>query len=472
MPAASRRRKTTARSDVKADQLALAHFSAEGATLNDLLPLGRLVDPAQFRTEWNPQSLHGMFCKCRSMLDHNDYVGGIHRVRLCYFSDGLRFDNKKKKVKKWVKQATAAGLQLSRLDLDIWNEFILCDSAIVFWRTPADGRVAVPVVLDCEMCEYSDALGFETLKVKPAKVKTLSAGQKAALGPRWVEALQAGKTIELDPSLGENFKVLTWGKLGKGLIWPRLGQILDKLGTRELLEIADFGAAWESGDIYRHISKGYEIKQGLHAGEARNHITAPQSKAIQRDNKAKRGPRTAVTNFDVSIAWKFLDPKFFDAKKYEAVMAKLKTWGGPAALLYEAGQTSPQLMSAFAVEGRRARSMVGPFLSSILNDPTFHGDLEPPEELKVIWNPQSFLDTKMMLEWVRAGSASGLISPQTCRHALGVDNDDECALMKEALADPTGYRPVFEAKQGLLAAPAPGRPSDKPGASSQPTGQE
>lgn len=461
---AARRRKALAKPKSSAEVNALAHFSSELATYTPLMPIRGITDPALFRSSWHPQTLAEMFAKARSLLRSNDFVGGVHHVKLCYFADGLRLDSQNKKVAKWLQKARLAGLRMERLDLDVWTEFLTCDSAIVFWRTPLEGSVAVPVVLDCEICQFSDALGVETLKVRPNKaVPPLSETQKAALGKRWADALTRGAVIEIDPSQGENFRVLTWGKLGSGLGWPRLGQILDKLGTRELLEIADWGAAWEHGDVYRQITKGHPIPNGPHAGEGRNFITQKQSTKIQTDNKGKRGPRTLVSNFDVSVAWKYLDPRFFDAGKYVAVMDKLRAWAGAPALIYEAGQAPPNLMSAFATEGRRSRAMVGAFLNSILNDPTFHGTLAPPEELEVSWNAQSFLDTKTMLEWVRAGSSTGLISPQTARNALGVDNAEEAKLLQEALKDPTGYRPVFEAKQGMLSNTG-GRPSDKPGA--------
>lgn len=410
-----------------------------------------------------------MFKKARQLMKENDFLGGVHYLRLCYFSDGLRLGfEENEKMKKWRKKAAEAGLRVDRLDLDVWTEFLTCDNVIVFWRKAEKNRFAMPVVLDCESCAYSDALGVESLKVRPQKCK-LSDAQKFALGPRWSVALEAGKLIELDPAQGEHFKVLTWGKRGGGLGWPRLGQILDKLGLRELLEIADMGGAWESGDIYRQIKKGHAITSGDHAGDSTHFITAAQSEKIKKDNAGKRGPRVAVTNFDVNIEWKTFDPKFFDEKKYAAVAAKLRAWAGAPGMMYESG-VSPMMMTAFATEGRKWRSMVGTFLTEILSDPTFNGGVKPPDDLAVSWNPQSFLDTKMMLEWVRAGSSTGLISPQTARNALGVNNNEEGRLLKEAHADPESYRPVFEAKQGMLTGDGKGgRPSDRPGAQTPPT---
>lgn len=442
------------------------HFSAESSTFNSMMPRNA-EDPLLFRSSWHPDSLREMFVKARSLLKYNDFFGAVHRVKLCYFADGFRYEDEGRKLRKWRETVAKLGLSIDRLNMDVWSEFLMCDSAIVFWRTPQNG-VATPVVLDCEICEYSDALGSESLKVKPARCK-LTAEQRAALGKRWADALEKGGVIEIDRSAGENFRVLTWSKLGSGLGWPRLGQILDKLGARELLEIADWGAAWESGDLYRQIKKGHAITQGEHAGESRHFITKKQSDKIKSDTKGKRGPRTLVSNFDVDVSWKYLDPRFFDEKKYAAVMAKLRVWAGAPALIYESGQAAPNLMSAFGVEGRVTRRLVGPFIASIVNDPTFYGSEKPPEPVRVGYNEQSFMDTKMMLEWVRAGASNGLISPQTARSALGVDNEVEGDRLEEAAQKPARYRPVFEAKQGMLVDKG-GRPSDKPGAETPPTG--
>lgn len=446
------------------------HVTAEERHTTPLMPRN-LTSPEIFRTDWTCDTMAERFSVARRLADRNDWVGALLYIKHNYFADGFRFCDLSKKVKVWRTKAQSKGFDFIRFSGDVWTEWLACDNVVVFWREPKKGSGKLPsvVVLDCEICTYDDTLGAKSLKVKPGH-KKLSDAQIRMLGPRWAKAWIEGREVELMEDQGEYFEVLSRAKVGKGMGEPRIVQVLESLSTYELLGLADWTGAWEHKDLIQHITKGHEIKNGDLAGLPKHFITKKQQAAIMKAMKVLSGGRRVVTNFDMKILWQFLNPNFFDGKKYDGTVAKLENWGGAAALLLKSGQTSPLLMDVFAAEGRSNRQKVGNFIDRILNNANFHAELPPPEEVQVGWNEQSFLNIKMMLEWIRLGCANGLVSPQTGRNAMGVENDTETALMREAHKHPEDFTPPFEAKQGMVGgSKGGGRPSDKPTTQTPPT---
>lgn len=447
--------------------LASGAFSAELTTVIPLLPKG-LLDPQAHKAQWTADDLKTAFCLGRSLLDGakaNDLVGAVHHSRLCYFSDGLRLTGKASndtKLLEWM-AGEKVWPMLRRLSNDVWREWLLQDNAVAFWKTPAEGELPSVVVLDCEVCNYSSRMGEEVLKVKLKQV-TLTPEEKAEMqskwGPRWVDAYTKGKEITLDPKEGENFKVLTWQKLGHGFGMPRLKAVLDLLSTRQLLQTADWAGAWESVNLTELWSVGHEIKTGPLAGKPTHFITEKKQTAMEKSLKNKRGGRRVVTNFDVSLAYKYLEAAFFDPKKYAGVMAALKLWGGAPVAMFESGIISPLYMQNFQAEGMKSREMVSDFIFAIVNDESFFVGKDRPETpITLGWNPHSFLETKAKLEVLRLAGANAWASPQTAREALGFDDQVEGDRLVEAHKTPERYRPPFEAKQGMGGSTVGGRPA-------------
>jgi len=438
--------------------------SGESLVLQPILPRN-ITNPTLFRSAWNPVGLPKEFEKARELVGINDFFGGVHRVRSLYFNDGFRFvgDSGAAEVREWAR-GNGFWAAARRVAADIWREWLMCDNAVVFWTRPTDETKLPPLcVLDCEAVRYSNTWGQEKLELV-LKRKVLTDQEKAALQPKWVAGYTEGKPVLLDPSRGEFFRVLTPAKLGEGLARPSLVQILQRLSIRELLNLADWSGAYQHKDVVRHVKGGYAITMGDHAGEKTHHLTDVKRKEIERALKAKSGPYDAVTNFDVAIGFAFLDPGFFSDEKFASTRAALRAWGGAAVMIYEAGVPSPMLMQAFGVEGRAHRANVGFFLEELLNDPDYcgTGEFKPPKPIRIGWNPNSFRETKMMLEWLRFAHGSGLASTQTARDSMDLDHELEGDRLKAELAQPERNRPTFEPKQGMLANGGDGRPVERP----------
>lgn len=450
--------------------------------MTPLMP-ANLIDMNTFQAPWR-KSGRELFKRCRELASENDFVQRVLWLKDCYFARGVRAgvraaralgtDQTESDARRAVRAARANGADLNdridridgellrlirQLSDDAWTEYLVCQAAVAFWRRPAQGEgLPAVTILDCEDLEYTEVFGVGSLKVFPKKM-VLTEDQKRALGPRLAEAVGTGKPLTLDRDLGECWKVLKLGKAGSsGLGTPRMAAILDMLSQRELLKIGDWAGAWTIKDVIRQIKKGHEITQGPLAGQPQYFLKNAERKRIADQMKNKGGAYTAITNWDLYYGFVHLDPKYFDAKKYEGVHMHLAAWAGPVELMRREGTVSPYLIKAFENEGLRERERVAAFIEEILSDPDLVGDGEAkvPEGIKVGWDPHAFKNLQEIYEWVRAGS-NGQVSPQSQREALGVDDAAETALMREAHKRRMDYTPPFEPRQGLLDNPN-GRP--------------
>ena len=443
----------------RATDLPGVSFSAE------VSPIQALPDnPALYRSGVLARDLPAACRRARELLADNDFVGTLHHVKLTYFADGLRYagaaalDANKEPVAKWAEKL-AFWPALTRLALDTWREFLLCDNAVAFWmgaksKRKADGLPKV-AVLDCEAVRYEYQFGVESLEIKFTQSAATADKLKAAgFDARWEKAHRTGGWLKVDPEKGECFEVLTWEKLGNGLGMPRIKTVLEKLSTRDLLGTADWFGAWESRNLTELWSLGHETRYGKNAGSAANFITAKKKEAVENGLRTKVGSRRVVANFDVKPSYAYLDPKFFDPVKFHSVMLALENWGGAAVQMARLGAATPGLLQAFAAEGRMARAMVAEFLARIVNAETY---TKPPVKIEVEWNPESFTEIKLLLEKLRLVHGVGLMSTQTARESVGLDHGREGDRLEAEKGQPERVSPTFEKAQGM-STPG-GRPS-------------
>jgi hypothetical protein len=332
---------------------------------------------------------------------------------------------------------------------------------VAFWNKPEnEGELPTVTILDCEICEYDNAFGIETLKLKLPKVTLTKAKiadlKRRGLPDRYIEAMTTGKALTVSEEEGERFLVLTRQKMGKGFGMPRLGTILQTLGTLEMMGLGDWSAAFQMKKVMRQIKKGHEITSGPLAGDSRHFLKAKEMKVIHGGLKDKDGAFDAVTQFDLNVLFPFIDPKYFDAKKMEGSLRRVEAWAGPLMMMLREGQVSPYALEMFGTEGRRQRQLVGGFLNRIFA----HEDFSPPAPLLCTWNPHSFNTAKMLKELVQLGYNNGLMSGPTARTILHLDDEQEGDLMEKTHKNRKRYTPPFESKQGLVA--GGGRPQESP----------
>lgn len=438
-----------------------------GGAIEPLMPANLSFDNI-FRAFWQRKKGSLQYKQARELAETSDFFASMIYLKNTFFNDDFNFGQSGQptdKLSKWLKEQN---YDFDRVVNDAWLEWLTCDNVVAFW-VRADDQTELPVVtiLDCEICDYKNAFGAESLTIKVPKVTLKNAEMKRlsdnGLSERYLDALKKGEELTLDESQGEFFKVLTRAKLGKGLAPPRIGSVLTQLSTMELFGVGDWAAASQMKKVVRQIVKGHDIRNGPLAGQAIHFIKAKESKQI-RDNLAKKdGAFDAVTNFDVGFKFPFIDPKYFDDAKFEGTLARLERWAGPLAIMLGDPTTVPMLVDFFETEGTHNRKLVGDFLASIFADENFIGDASPPSDLVPQWNPDSFTTSKMMLETLRMGTSSGLMSHQTGRKRMGLNDKTEGDNMEAAGKKPKRYTPPFEAKQGIVSGESKGgRPPKGP----------
>jgi hypothetical protein len=438
-----------------------------GGTIDPLMP-ANLTFEMVFGALWGRKKGARQYKQARELSTSSDFFGATIYLKEIFFNDGFSFgEDKNTKLKKWLREQ---GYDFARIVNDAWQEWLTCDNVVAFWQQREKQSDGLPIVtiLDCEICDYKNAFGFETLTLQLPKVnfsaEELSRMSAKGLDKRYLDAIKDGKKLVLDESNGERFKVLTRAKLGKGLAPPRVGLVLQQLSVMELFGIGDWAAASMMKKVMRQFQKGHEIKAGPLAGQPTHFLKVKEAKQILNAQKNKDGAYDSVTNFDMNTKFPFIDPRYFDAKKFEGTLARLERWAGPVGRILLAGQSqSPYLMDAFETEGKRQRRLIGDFLAAIFRDESFVGNNPPPVDLVPRWNQRSFTPAKMLIEMGRFLYSDGLLSGPTAREWFELDDKEEGDLQEKAAKKRQRYTPPFEAKQGMVAGSTKGgRPVESP----------
>ncbi len=418
---------------------------------------GRVIEGQLLRTDW----LHGLlkvtdkgeiFERARKLAAANDFIRQVVATKKLLYNDGLAFTKLKKPYER----------DLRRIVSDTWTEWLTCDNAVAAW-TGQRTTSALPFVniLNCEDTKYCDAFGVESLQIKLPKT-TLTEKKKAALEKRYQDALFKGGWIEWGEKEDELFSVLTAGavhpagKAGQGLGRPSLYSAFEAAAIYGLLGIGDWNAATTAKDVIRTVKKGYEITAGNLAGMPARHMTAQDRDLIHKFMKGKAGAYDVVMNFDVVIGFALFDFSYFKDEKWDGVRKRLLQWSGPIGriVLGEDMSEREDLLKIAQIEAQQHRKAVADFVARTAA--MFGVDTE------ISFCATTMLTWKQILATVNAGCASALMSPQTGRKWLGLDDTEESKLMRLAHKKPEDYTPPFEQKQGLVGGGADGAPNDNP----------
>jgi hypothetical protein len=387
-----------------------------------------------------------LFRQCRQFASSNDFARFVVFIKRLLFNDGLAI-----KGTKTPEQLA----ELTRVTGDIWTEWLTCDNAVVAWVTPPTANFPALTVPDCECVKYSNVFGAESLSLRLPS-QNLSQSQKEKLGTRYAEAIAGGRELEWGDDPGEDFSVLLSGALypggklgsGGGLGKPSMFSAFDALATLTLLGIGDKAAAWIGKDVIRHISKGHEVKDGALAGRPVYYLSAKEKKIIHDEMKKHSGGFDVVSNFDVKIGFAHIDPAFFDAAKYRGTLDRLFRWSGPVGQLFFSHQSSAQeeqaqLLHMLRAEGEAHRAAIAGFVSGIAARCGAPG-------VTLEWSKATFMSWDTLLRVLNAATSSGLMSYQTGREWLGLDDGTESGRNAAAAKNRAGYTPPFEQKQGIV----------------------
>lgn len=404
-------------------------------------------------------NLETVFKKCREQWRQSHWLRTILALKRDVYLDGLKWGPERPSpaMRRWLKKNQAMLYRLAREWMDEW---LLSSNVAVLWLEGDD--VAQWMVPYCENIKYKRFLGAESVELKVGGMK-LTDSMTQKLGQY---AAAVGRNIPWGSNDSEHFSVVTSGRGTDGMAMPGLFNVFQELAALELIRKGEFNAAWKMKDVIRHYRRGHEIKSGNLAGQPTHFLKGKQAKKIEDALKNKEGAFDLITNFDVEIGFAFLDPKYFDDAKTKGIMARLRDWAGPLALLLDTNTRTTladgwfKLLEADVLGQRR---LFTDSIQAIFESGTFFKGRggKAPQELEVRLSPNTLLSMDKLIEKVRLAGGQGYASPQTLRSEMGY-TEAEADLMREAHKDPLAYTPPFEAKQGMVADNKGGRPKGTP----------
>lgn len=376
------------------------------------------------------------------------------RVRL-EWHPGLRAEDprEQRRVERW-KEAEAA--EIARVATEVWHSFLLCRNVVALWRKR--GRV---ILRPPESCAYEDTFGLETLTIRHG-LDDQQIRKLPGLTDEERRRLSASKEVKLthDDRVFQ-FAVLKEEPLGMGFGWPDLVTVFHACSLNESLLVGDRQLAEACRTVYEQHLLGHEIKSGNHAGSPAHFMKAPRAKAVRGEIKAKKGHIQMATNFDhkIVVGAGRPEPAQYDTKRYAQVAEQLATWGLPWAQMWlgGGGQINPFLMSLARIVAHQERVRVRPYLTRLLTE-----TLHPPVAIALQWDDQCFWDSRLMLEVLKNGLASGPISQESYLRCTGFEPADErAAKARDASLPKEVTLPVFDPAHGKRPQEPGGKPSGK-----------
>jgi hypothetical protein len=229
------------------------------------------------------------------------------------------------------------------------------------------------------------------------------------------------------------------------------------------LEAGDRLLGEECRVLLKQHRLGHEIRTGPHAGSSVHFIKKQRADEVEKRLKGKTGKVEITTNFDHQIEHVYLDPKFFAANKYDGVERRLIWWSSPLGqMILARGGVAPFLMEILRVQALDARSLVGPYVTAVINEA-----FRPPVRIGVDWSTRVFRDGRIAAELLKFGLTTGPLSQRTFREEAGYDDEQEREQKQAEAEQPDAEKlPVFDASHGTRpAAPnakQPGRPAGTP----------
>lgn len=396
-----------------------------------------------------PHDPEHAFRTARTWRRDNWFVGAILGMKANFvrFNQTFSTPDKKKKaaLKTWLDQESENGRGTNRMIVERYvqtsvDEFLLGDSLVSFWR-----ENEAPYPLESERCKYSDAMGREVMKVRlgynSAQLK--EAGFSAKLIARYSDGW-----LTLDEAFDENFRVLTRGMVGNGFGYPRMAQVFRTCSQNESMEVGESLYAYVGRVVERAHSLGWEVRTkdvGVRQTDAM--WDAKRAKEIEKYWKGMQGGVAETTrNFDQKDSINWIDPKLFDAKKWETIVSRLQWWGGPLAFMLISRNLNPNFMPVLKAEIKELRAMLKPHLEHVLNK-----SLTIPGGISIEWTDECFADMRLLWDMVKTLVQQGPASLTTAQRFAGLDPETEAdqklAEANDAEKDKK-FMPLFDAQHG------------------------
>ena len=384
------------------------------------------------------------FKAARRYGERNAVINTALQLQLSFYNYGLRWKPEARSgaVTAWVKTNRKRLRDLAR---DVWREWLCLDNVVTFWREDS----AVVFNLRPEDCKYTDKMGIQRLIChlanKPEELKGTDADGMRLSAEEQKRYMRS--EITLDPNLGEHFRVMKRGPVGYGFAPVRMVASFHTLHQMESMEVGEKLYGYLSRDVIRQHQLGHEIKGGQRAGLGTWHWKQAWSDAVEKFFKGRHGFIEFSSNFDHLVKLVWVDPKNFDARKWDSPTNRLLWWGGPLTFMLVTKSLSPFLLRLAHGIAQDERDIVGEHLAEVVNEA-----LQPPAPLQPVWSNRCFTDIRLALDMVKFLTTQGSLSLASGLEETGFDPDEEGERKTAEAKDPQKadkYLPLWDPSHGV-----------------------
>jgi hypothetical protein len=400
------------------------------------------LSPAELFDRERPDDLQSMFKLARNWHKQSWFVDQVNKLKLAFYhydprivpvAAGRQLQGDKKKLAEWMEKDDARREALLRYVVAVWTEWLLLDNVVSFWRME---KKVTPFLLQPELCHYTDAMGLERLKVNLMYRREMFTDEKGEPLPDWtwdeIKRYTSQQAILLSEDYDEYFRVLTRAVRGTGFCHPRLYSLFRTLSQAESMEVGESMLAYAGRLVLRAHSLGFEVRSASNAAKQAEYLwKAARAKPIEDFFKGRQGFAEFTKQFDHKVEYIWVDPKDYDARKWETIVNRCLWWAGPVGFMLMTKQLQPFLLPMLRADALADRARVGAHLEVVLNA----GGWDLPCKVKVKWGDRCFNDLRLAWDMTKALMQQGPVSLTSALEVADFDPEQE-AERKKAEASP------------------------------------
>lgn len=304
----------------------------------------------------------------------------------------------------------------------------------------------VPHTIQPFKCTYTSAGGYPKLKIAldwdkqdlPGSPLNYQSGQQERQLGFYAQNDAARKLkVSGERDKEEHWSVFSEGAFGFGFGRPSMAAIFRPLGQSASMEAGETQIGYLARSPIRQTQLGHETRYGPYAGTAANFVTKKRWEQNRKILQPQQGFMDMTTNFDHKIIYHWIDPKWFDASKWQTIIQRIIWWGGPAAWMFVTKSINPFLFPIFMREAQDVRrkviSHVQPMLALALD----------ADDLTVKFSDTCFTDQRLMLDMMKFLVAQGPMSTTTALEWGGMNPETETENKEKEAKKPLLRLPIF-----------------------------
>jgi hypothetical protein len=224
------------------------------------------------------------------------------------------------------------------------------------------------------------------------------------------------------------------------------------------MEVGETMLAYAGRLVLRFHQLGFEVKSGSNAAKQAEYLWKKnRATAIEKFFKGRQGFAETTGQFDHKINYVWVDPKHYDARKWDTIVNRLLWWAGPVGFMMLSKSVSPFLLGMLKAQAEKDRRRVGAHMEAVINEGFNLG-----VKVKLSWSNRCFYDSRLAWDMVKSLMQQGPLSLATSLQEADFDPEQEAEQKRSEAASSRDEEllPKFDPNHGHRPADNPGR---KPG---------